>query len=266
MSRGKLPVFATLAALLLSVSLVPAQQYHRSGSTPGGSDTQIQFNNVGVFGGDADLTWNATTNIFTVNGSSIDDDSTAVIVRLMDGASERIRFRSGLNTSSYFNTGGSLGVGTQAPASGSSLHVNQATLGTAVLVNSSVATNDDPTETIVQGRAATTDATVTTINTIAVAASTTARVECNVIARRTGGASGTAEDGASYTVVVAVKGNAGTNASEIAAETVTTEAESQAGFNVTAAPSAGNELIQVTGAAGNNITWHSTCRVTSVGT
>ena len=39
-----------------------------SGSgTPGGSDTQIQFNDGGSFGGDSDLTWNKTTNTLTGN-------------------------------------------------------------------------------------------------------------------------------------------------------------------------------------------------------
>ncbi len=38
------------------------------GGTPGGSDTQIQFNDAGVFGGDVDLTWNKTTNVMTVAG------------------------------------------------------------------------------------------------------------------------------------------------------------------------------------------------------
>ena len=39
------------------------------GGTPGGSDTQIQFNDGGTtFGGDADLTWNKTTNVMTVTG------------------------------------------------------------------------------------------------------------------------------------------------------------------------------------------------------
>lgn len=35
---------------------------------PGGSNTQIQFNDSGVFGGDVDLTWNKTTNVMTVAG------------------------------------------------------------------------------------------------------------------------------------------------------------------------------------------------------
>lgn len=33
---------------------------------PGGANTQIQFNDGGAFGGDADLTWDKTTNILTV--------------------------------------------------------------------------------------------------------------------------------------------------------------------------------------------------------
>lgn len=39
------------------------------GGTPGGSDTQVQFNDGGSFGGDADLVWNKTTNELTINGS-----------------------------------------------------------------------------------------------------------------------------------------------------------------------------------------------------
>lgn len=39
------------------------------GGTPGGSDTQVQFNDGGsTFGGDADFTWNKTSNLLTVNG------------------------------------------------------------------------------------------------------------------------------------------------------------------------------------------------------
>jgi len=38
------------------------------GGTPGGSDTQIQFNDGGALGGDADLTWNKTTNVLMVAG------------------------------------------------------------------------------------------------------------------------------------------------------------------------------------------------------
>jgi len=37
-----------------------------SGGSPGGSDTQVQFNDAGSFGGDADFTWNKTTNLLTL--------------------------------------------------------------------------------------------------------------------------------------------------------------------------------------------------------
>jgi len=39
------------------------------GGTPGGSTTQVQFNDGGsTFGGDADLTWNKTTNVLGITG------------------------------------------------------------------------------------------------------------------------------------------------------------------------------------------------------
>jgi hypothetical protein len=38
------------------------------GGSPGGSTTQVQFNNAGAFGGDADLTWNSTTNVLGITG------------------------------------------------------------------------------------------------------------------------------------------------------------------------------------------------------
>ena len=40
---------------------------------PGGSNTQIQFNDSSSYGGDSDLTWNKTTNILTVNGTGVFD-------------------------------------------------------------------------------------------------------------------------------------------------------------------------------------------------
>jgi hypothetical protein len=39
------------------------------GGSPGGSDTQIQFNNAGAFGGDADFTWNSSTNDLILGGT-----------------------------------------------------------------------------------------------------------------------------------------------------------------------------------------------------
>jgi hypothetical protein len=39
--------------------------------TSGGSNTQVQFNDNGLFGGDADFTYNKTSNSLTLNGSHI---------------------------------------------------------------------------------------------------------------------------------------------------------------------------------------------------
>lgn len=38
------------------------------GGSPGGADTNVQFNDAGSFGGDADFTYNSTTNIATIGG------------------------------------------------------------------------------------------------------------------------------------------------------------------------------------------------------
>jgi hypothetical protein len=47
--------------------------------TPGGADTQIQYNDAGAFGGDAGLTYNSGTNTLTVNGGLIVDTSTLYV-------------------------------------------------------------------------------------------------------------------------------------------------------------------------------------------
>lgn len=40
------------------------------GGTPGGSTTQIQYNNAGAFGGEAGLTWDATNKVVTITRSN----------------------------------------------------------------------------------------------------------------------------------------------------------------------------------------------------
>lgn len=158
---------------------------------------------------------------------------------------------------------GTLGLGVGViPAA--RLHVQEWTLGNEVLRLTSLATNDDPTESVYQNRVATTDATVTTIHTVTIPASTTVAIEATVVARRTGGASGTADDGAFYIKAATFKNLSGT-ATIIGSATALVEKESQAGWDVTFNPSSGTVQIQVTGAAGNNVTWHITCRVWSVG-
>ena len=53
---------------LLKVSLDQTGAGGGGSTSPGGSDTYVQFNDSSAFGGDADLTWNKTTNVLGITG------------------------------------------------------------------------------------------------------------------------------------------------------------------------------------------------------
>jgi hypothetical protein len=159
-------------------------------------------------------------------------------------------------------TGTKVGVATGAPSA--RLHVVERTIGNEAQRIESEATNDDVRESVYQNRVATTDATVTTLHTVAIPASTTLMIEALVTARRTGGSAGTAEDGASYKRIATYKNAAGT-ATIIGAISTPHTAESQAGWDCTLTASGANVLLRVTGATNNNVSWHATVRVWQVG-
>lgn len=138
------------------------------------------------------------------------------------------------------------------------LVVLQSTLGGVVQRLTSTATGDDPTQEISQGRVATTTATQTTLQTIAIPASHACQLEAVVTARRTGGASGTAEDCAAYVVRGLFNQVAG--AAAIVGQSTTVIGESQAGWDCVFTVSGTDALLRVTGAASNNVTWHTTTR------
>jgi hypothetical protein len=125
-------------------------------------------------------------------------------------------------------------------------------------------TNDDPNWVVSQARVATTDATVTTLQTIPITASRTYYIESVIIARRTGGTAGTADDGAAYEVSTAYTTKAGT-VTAITAPTVLERADVIA-YNATFTISGTNVLVEVTGVLDTNITWHCTTKVSYVGT
>lgn len=116
-----------------------------------------------------------------------------------------------------------------------------------------------------KARVNTTDATATLIETLTIPPSTSVLCVGYVVARRTGGAAGTAEDGAGYKLEFVAKNDAGT-ASLIAAATLTVIGESQAAWTVTATASGGTVLVKVTGAANNSISWRWSRRTFSVAT
>lgn len=148
-----------------------------------------------------------------------------------------------------------VGVGIAPASTAAKLHITQSSLGSEVHRIESVATNDDPSVRIYQNRAATTDATVTTLHTITIPSSTTVFAQATVVARRTGGSSGTAEDGASYVIAATFKNSAGT-AVQIGTTTVMHSNESQAGWDCVFDVTAATARIRVTGATNNNVTWH----------
>lgn len=55
-------------------------------ASPGGSDTQVQFNDGGAFGGDAAFTWNKTTKVFKAG----DDGGASGVYIQVDGTNGRI--------------------------------------------------------------------------------------------------------------------------------------------------------------------------------
>lgn len=133
------------------------------------------------------------------------------------------------------------------------------TLGNEVTRIYSDATNDDPRESVYQNRVATTNNTQTTLHTFTLSASTTYAIEANVIARRTGGAGGTAEDSAEYKIRALFKNVAGT-ATQVGATTIISANEDNANLDAVFDVTGATARVRVTGDTSNNYTWHMTAR------
>lgn len=107
------------------------------------------------------------------------------------------------------------------------------------------------------GTVATTNATPTSTTaltgSIYVGTNRSYAVMANVSARRTSGTSGAAGDSASYLIHALVKDIAGTVS--IVGQSILSSFEDQAAWDVTFVVSGSDILLQVTGAANNNITW-----------
>lgn len=314
-------------------------------ASPGGSDTQVQFNDASAFGGDAGMTYNKTTDVLSLTSG----------VRIGSGSSNYLG-DSGGNGSIYFGRNGNdadlygysdirfytsasanpfiqfspsrldynpsnsldfspisagqgdnsvglmpnniatyLGVGAGVYISGgvTATANNDFMVGTYFrarftpgaftgLTRTGVifdvpdsnaeivrfitrASNDDIVEVVKQSKITTTDATVTTLATITIPATTTMQIEATVVARRTGGTGGTAEDGAGYRINATVKNVAGT-ATIIGAVGALYTAEDQAGWDATIDVTGATARIRVTGATNNNVSWVTTYRLQPIGT
>lgn len=138
------------------------------------------------------------------------------------------------------------------------------TLGSEVVRIQSTATNDDPAEKVYQNRVTTTDATQTTIHTFTIPASTTFGIDFTIVARRTGGTAGTAEDGGMWQKSEVFKNDAGTATS---IGNVRDNGTSSTGtWSTTFTPDSNTVKIDVTGDADTNVVWHMTARTWQVST
>jgi sulfur transfer complex TusBCD TusB component (DsrH family) len=152
-----------------------------------------------------------------------------------------------------------------AAINGTTATLTTPTLETTVFALTSVATNDDPIILWQQGRVATTNATVTTLQTITTSSNTCIMIDAKVVARRTGGTAGTAVDVAAYKRIAAFKNVSGV-LTQIGTTTDAGTFESQAGWDCTIDISGTSIRIRATGAANNNVTWHSTTQISRVST
>jgi hypothetical protein len=106
----------------------------------------------------------------------------------------------------------------------------------------------------------TTNATVTTIATVATVTDTVMLLKAEITGRRTGGTAGTVGDSACYIRTARIK-NVGGTVTIVNLQSDYTS-EDQGAFNGNIVISGTNALVQVAGAANNNMTWK--CVVTKI--
>jgi hypothetical protein len=111
--------------------------------------------------------------------------------------------------------------------------------------------------------ASTINATVTTLWTLTIPASTTVMIEAKVVARRTGGSSGSAEDGAVYIRSAAIK-NVGGTATLIGSVAALATMEDQAGWDCTIDVAGATARVRITGAVNNAVSWRGTFTINRV--
>ncbi len=78
---GQVSFYAKTDGLLYSKDDAGAETQLGGGGSPGGATTQIQFNNAGAFGGDADFTWTLASNVLQLGSVA-----TPAIIRSPDGS------------------------------------------------------------------------------------------------------------------------------------------------------------------------------------
>lgn len=235
------------------------------GSTLAAAATAFQANAPSV-GSSVTLSTRTGLAVIDATGAGAITTQVGVDLQALDFATTNISLRSSATVTEMRHAGpGVFGQNAPAQIASEILRVHQPTLGNHVTRWESAATNDDPVLWVQQGRATTTDATVTTLMSITLNASNTTLIEARVVGRRTGGAAGTAEDGIGVIVRGAYKMVAGAATALTNGTPVTDfETDDQAAWTATLDTTGATVRVRVTGAANNNITWHATCLVQEV--
>ena len=109
----------------------------------------------------------------------------------------------------------------------------------------------------------TTNATVTALQRVDVDLNKSVYIEARVVARRTGGSSGSTGDTAFYTIQAGFKNIAGTVT--LVAAVILNGGEDQSGWDLGFSIVGTQAVLVATGAANNNITWESSLSFYEVG-
>ena len=104
----------TDGSITIGTTALTFEQHSGGGGTPGGSNTQVQFNDSSSFGGDAGLTYNKTTDALTIVGTVTGGTLTDGTATITSGAIASV---TTIGASGAI-TGGSLTDGTATLSSG----------------------------------------------------------------------------------------------------------------------------------------------------
>jgi hypothetical protein len=252
-----------------------------SGSgTPGGSDTQIQYNDAGSFGGSASFTWDDSTKTFTVGDAA----DTATLQTpggtgtqaggslLIDAGNGGGTSGNGGDISLYAgddsggaDAGGNIILDAGGGGIDGAVYLRHATNGSGltgdalggIIFAGGTAQNGNLMHFIIPNTATTqtTTATPKDIFSYLLPEDRSALFILRVVGRRTGGSSGASGDSAGY-IQVGLYKRAGAGAPTLVGSLNNLfTAESQAGWDCTFGVSSNNIIVTVTGATNNTIQW-----------
>jgi hypothetical protein len=138
------------------------------------------------------------------------------------------------------------------------LYVVEDVLDNEVFRLETVADNDDPNYKVFQSTFATTNNTTGTVVTFTLDDDSVYMFEARIIARRTGGAGGSAGDSASYIRYGTFKRSSGGGATAVGSVTTDHTAEDNANLDVYINTNGNDVRVRVQGDTNNNYTWHVT--------